>query len=275
MKSLKIEQVRTIMLDLAKVFHELCEKHGIRYYMVGGTQLGAIRHNGFIPWDDDMDFAVPRKDFDRLEEICRKELQYPYKIVERVRGSHVQSYLKIEDMRTSIDDCVTRRYHTRIGINLDIFPLEDCSADVQKILPYMRKKVFLDRLATQLFADFEKPAIPKKIIQFFTCILFFWLSPKMWLKKYHELEKVVNETGHDAMISLSSRYREKEVISKKYWGVPKLYKFEDTQFYGPEDADGYLKCLFKDYMKLPPEKDRAVHCSGYQMDDLAYEKQFR
>ena len=152
MKQLNIEQVHAIMLDMAKVFHSLCEKHGVRYYMIGGTQLGAIRHKGFIPWDDDMDFAVPRSDFDRLEEICRNELPEPYKIVECVRGNHVKSYLKIEDVLTSIEDCVFRRFHTRVGINLDIFPLEDCSLDVTKILPYMRKKVFLDRLATHILA---------------------------------------------------------------------------------------------------------------------------
>lgn len=274
MKQLNIEQVHAIMLDMAKVFHSLCEKHGVKYYMIGGTQLGAIRHKGFIPWDDDMDFAVPRSDFDRLEKICRNELPEPYKIVECVRGNHVQSYLKIEDVRTSIEDCVSRRFHTRVGINLDIFPLEDCSLDVTKILPYMRKKVFLDRLATMLYANIEKPTVFKKIVQLVFRVFLFWFSPQMWLKKYHKLEKAVNETGHEAMISLSSRYREKEVISKQFWGAPKLYDFENTQFYGPENADGYLKCLFNDYMKLPPEKERAVHCNGYRMEDSAYEKRF-
>ena len=74
MRKLNVDEIHSELLKIAIVFHSICEKYSIKYYMLGGTMLGAVRHKGFIPWDDDMDFGIMRKDIDGLVEECKKEL---------------------------------------------------------------------------------------------------------------------------------------------------------------------------------------------------------
>ena len=81
-KELTFEELRHHLLEIAKAFDAVCRKNNIPYYMLGGTMLGAIRHKGFIPWDDDMDFGVPRKYFDTLIEIFERDLPSKYNAVQ-------------------------------------------------------------------------------------------------------------------------------------------------------------------------------------------------
>ena len=74
-----VEELHKILLDIAKDFHQVCVDHNIPYYMLGGTMLGAVRHKGFIPWDDDMDFGVERKYLEKLEKIYAEKVNSPYK----------------------------------------------------------------------------------------------------------------------------------------------------------------------------------------------------
>lgn len=129
MERIGIEEVHNRVLAIAKEFDRICTFHGIPYYMIGGTMLGAIRHKGFIPWDDDMDFGVPIEHYQELIDILEKELAYPYRCCTYKNHPAVLfNYFKIEDLSTCIDDvAIDLPLHQKLGLNIDIFPLNTCT----------------------------------------------------------------------------------------------------------------------------------------------------
>ena len=262
MGKLNLQQVQKCLLNVGLEFHRICGENNIPYYMIGGTMLGAVRHKGFIPWDDDIDFAIPRTYFESFVEAC-KDLKEPYSLQERVKGNHVHPFLKIEDRSTYAEDSVTLRFGNKIGVTVDVFFLDDCSSDKEKVKPFMKRKRMLDNIGTALFSQPHQDSLTAKIGTSVIRVLLCWVTPQRWISWYNKLEKDINKTGDDAMMSVSSDYGVKEVIPKSIWGKPTLYEFEGHQLYGPEDYDGYLTCLFRNYMQLPPEKERVAHCDGY------------
>ena len=116
--------IHEILLKIAESFHQVCENNKIQYYMLGGTMLGAIRHKGFIPWDDDMDFGVMAEDWPKLIEALNKDLPQYYRIrdIKNTKGISNPS-IKIEDVRTIIRESDKAGESDVIGINIDIFPL--------------------------------------------------------------------------------------------------------------------------------------------------------
>ena len=104
MRQITLRECQLEILSIAKIFHEICVKNGIPYYIIGGTQLGAVRHKGFIPWDDDIDFAVPRKYYDNLEPILEKELDPVYRVLTYKNVSNPFDFMKVENTKTLFID---------------------------------------------------------------------------------------------------------------------------------------------------------------------------
>ena len=119
-----VKELQGVLLGIAKVFHEICVAENIPYFMVGGTMLGSIRHKGFIPWDDDMDFAVYRKDFERLLKILPERLPAPYRMLTRKETASVTGFLKISDERTLHVYRWTDGQERDYGVDIDIFQLD-------------------------------------------------------------------------------------------------------------------------------------------------------
>lgn len=265
MKSMYIEDVHNVLLGIGKEFHRICINNDIPYYMLGGTQLGAIRHKGFIPWDDDMDFGIPRSYFDKFIQCCCSQLNSPFQLVTANNSFYPMGYLKIHDVRTYIDDPIMGFYKSsNIGVYIDVFPLEDCSSDYSKIKKIERQRIIIDHVIRCIF---EKLPHRKWYYGIVNLAMHYLLphghnSKMWWLKQKEKICMKYNITGNDAMINLYGIYKDKELISKEIWGLPHLYKFEDTEFYGPEDYDAFLKKLYNDYMQLPLEKDRHIHVTN-------------
>ena len=133
MDLLNIREIQLCCLKIAKEFAKICERHNIPYYMLEGTMLGAVRHKGFIPWDDDMDFGVPLEHFDEVINLLKKELPAPYKCSTYKDSKCVFfSFFKIEDTSTVLDDKqLPCRLANKIGINIDVFPLVHCNKEIE------------------------------------------------------------------------------------------------------------------------------------------------
>lgn len=262
MNKLDINKIHGILLGIGKEFHRICTKNGIPYYMIGGTQLGAIRHGGFIPWDDDMDFGIPRPYFEKFKELCERQVSSPYKLVTAENSSYPIGYIKLQDTRTLIEDPMMGfSTGSPIGVYVDIFPLDECCADYSKLKSLDKKRIIFDHIVRGIF---EKLPNRKWYYGIINYVLHYLLphghkAKLWWMKQKNKICLEYSKTGKDAMINLYGIYKERELVGKEIWGTPTLYKFEDTEFYGPEDYDGFLKQIYREYMKLPDENNRHIH----------------
>jgi len=251
-ENFELKEIQQKLLEIAKVFHKICEKNQIMYYMLGGTMLGAVRHKGFIPWDDDMDFGVMLDDFPRLKKILREELPSYYKIRTIDNSNSISnSVIKIEDCRYEIVEVEKEEVNDCIGLNIDVFPLSKTGPS----------EGFLSRnwLAKQLirvnwcrYLNYRERGPVKylisKVLSTLMCIL-----PRKLLPYIIE-KKIIPHKGN-----YITNYWDNEIVRDDVMGVPCKYAFEDTFFWGVANTDEYLKRLYGDYMKIPSRDEMHVH----------------
>ncbi len=257
MKAISVRESQVYLLRIAKWFDSICKSHNIPYYMLGGTMLGAIRHHGFIPWDDDMDFGVPIEYYEQLRKLLKDNVTDHIRVCEfqKCKGCRT-AFIKIDDTRTCIDDkCVDLPIEEKLGVNIDIFPLVTCKKKDFTVFRHL----FLTKLNSVVFVEpisgSQSRHYIKKALRFSVPFNQDALLRHLW-----KLTLSIHEG--DCYGNLFGRYRSKEIISKKIFGKVTSYQFEDTTFWGPEDYHGYLSLLYNDYMQLPPEDQRSNHSSG-------------
>lgn len=248
------------LLDMFVWFHQFCEQNGLRYYMLGGTMLGAVRHQGFIPWDDDIDVGMPRSDYQRLEMLLKDQTgRY---ILETPNTSNLDYYYpfsKLYDTETTLIE--NTRYKIRRGIYLDIFPLDGAGNTMEEGLETFRK-VKRKRLLLLTMTAGVRPGrqFLKNLAVIAMRLIPNWVLNKKKLlisveqlcsrKSYDDCEYVVNFMGN---------WMEKELMPKQIFGEPKRYVFEGVSAYGPEDYEGYLSSLYGEWRKLPPVDKQKTH----------------
>ena len=262
-----IKVLQTEELKVMKIIKEICEKENIRYFMIGGTLLGAIRHSGFIPWDDDVDLAMPRKDYERFLEVSNK---------------YLPSNIFVQNFRT---DDKYRYYITRvlnknilveekrfIGVDtpqayasVDIFPI-DGSPNIKffRNIHYFRVMIrrFLMSLCYRDTIDKERKRskMENLLLNILIKIPFERIISPNKIKE--SLDKLLKKYSMDNSLysgTIMGAYRIREMVPTVMFGNPKLYKFEDDTFYGPELVDDYLKHMYGNYMKLPPKEQQKTH----------------
>ena len=259
MKELTVEGLHNRLLAIAKEFDRICRKHDIPYYMLGGTMLGAVRHKGFIPWDDDMDFGVPRPYYDKLKGILENELPeyYELKTVENCDINFVD-ITKISDKRTLVKEMFKENCKDELGVNVDVFCLDYTNGNksvfsrnriittLKKILDYKYSSLGLRPLHKDLLA------VGVKVVM----LPFGKRSIVNFIRKH-----LIREEG-DYIANYYGAWALGEIVPKEWMGTPQAYKFEDTEFLGVADAHQYLSSLYGDYMQLPPEDKRHLHMEG-------------
>lgn len=245
------EELHEILIGMAKSFHQICEEEKIPYYMVAGTLLGAVRHKGFIPWDDDMDFGVPRQYFDQVKSALSKKLPTKYSLYSRDDGVIASGILKIADNRTVQSHSWDTNASKEIGVNIDIFPID--------IVNHKWKRLLIDYLLKiQGYKIFDASVRPwhKKIVAYLIKGILFWINTD---KIVDFIENNLIERDGAYISNTYGVYGLKEVMPNEYIGKPILMPFENTYFYGVAKPHEYLRHLYGDYMKLPPENKRHTH----------------
>lgn len=248
-----IDEIHIILLGIAKVFADICERHEIPYYMLGGTMLGAIRHKGFIPWDDDMDFAIPRPYYQQAIDFLEKELPPPYRCCTYKNNLAVRyCFFKIDDFSTLIvDNRLPLPIEQHLGLNIDVFPLDSIDIDdanVKKIMIYRK----LNRL---LFVNNPKSKAKQLVRSIIRRII--PISRDYVLSKQETL--LVNCKSSRTLANAFGRWKEREYIPIEWYGEGAYFQFETLRFRGIKEYDSYLTKLYGNYMLLPPENQRLTH----------------
>ena len=266
----KNEILKDRLLTMATMFHDFCLENGIKYYMLGGTMLGAVRHQGFIPWDDDMDFGIMREDYEKLKAL-RNDLPDGYSLNFCEFDKNFQyGFCKLYDENSTY---IEGLYDDRAigGIYIDIFPIDNMGDDWEKATKTGKKIAFRKKVVAAIYAKGKRSSSIKTIgVKLLSMLP---KSPKWFSWVYKAADKYKN-SDPKIVANIFGAYTIKEILPKEYFGEPVLYRFEDRQFYGVQQADAYLTRLYGDYMTPPPEGKRGGHNIVYVDFDMPY-KEYR
>lgn len=258
-----------IEMEIYEAIVGICEAHGLRYYAAYGTTLGAVRHQGFIPWDDDMDVCMPRKDYEEFIRVAPGEL--PEKMEIQGPGftdGYVLSFIKIQNRNTTFvaETDQDLKYHT--GIYVDIFPL-DAVPPTQKLTEKQYKRYTMLSRACVL-SVYGKPKLPPqmkgpaRILARIGCEGIHLLlrltgrTPEYFYRKIvRESRKYEGDGEPDAYRCLV--FRRDEIHRRDALFPTRQVPFESITIQIPRDTDAYLTYMYKDYMTLPPPEKRRNH----------------
>lgn len=259
-------EVQEKLLDMLGWFHRLCVENNLRYYAIGGTMLGAQRHQGFIPWDDDIDVGMPREDIEKLERIISRDNseRYVFETPETEEKDYFYPFYKLYDTSTTLIENTKRAI--KRGIYIDIFPLDGIGNTLEESNRNYKKVKFLDDLLMAKVAGFRKGRkFYKNLV-----VALFRLIPINDKKILHRLIAQCKKIKWDDSAwggNLVGAWGMREIMPREIMGTPKLYKFENIEIYGVQKPDEYLTKMYGDWQKLPPEEKRVTH-HDYILCDL-------
>lgn len=258
-RSININDLKQIQLDILTYLDAFCSSNGINYSLSGGTAIGAIRHKGYIPWDDDIDVMMSRSDYKKLISTFN-DPNGIYKLHSLENdSSYSLPYAKIEDSRTLLFENSTAE---TLGINIDIFPfdfLADSIEDSEKIVDKISTIRF--KLKVKLIKPGEKNSFVKKVGIILFKILYLPFNMRKLAEKMSKLAESCTLDGfkkYGAVVVWG--YGKKEIIPSNIYSAFIRTPFEGHQFSILKDYDAYLSSVYGDYMQLPPiEKRQSPH----------------
>lgn len=261
-----IDLLHQVDMEIAKAVVSICDKHNLTYYMLGGTMLGAIRHGGFIPWDDDIDLGMPRDDYERFLELAPVELPKHMKVTNYRNDPNYMYYI------TRVQDTETKVIEERIGnenkytnASIDIFPIDGTPNNRLLRKFYYFRVLFHRALMSLCYKDSidtkrKRGALEKLLIWVMVRIPVNKItSPYKQKCKIDKLLRKQKLAGSKYIGNIMGAYRTREIVPAEYYGEGAYYPFEDTQFRGLVKYHEYLIDTYGDYMQLPPEDKRKTH----------------
>jgi lipopolysaccharide cholinephosphotransferase len=256
-------EVKKLEFELLVVFEQLCEQNDLYYTLCGGTLLGAVRHKGFIPWDDDIDVLMPRADYDRLLNginINTECIPGHVRLVSWKNNQMDYPFMKLLDDRTEVDIKYLSDKHSASKIWIDIFPIDGNPADDVQLERLFRKSLFYRRILCLRTAKAgEGRTLFHKIIKpvLMACVSFF--DKRKLCEKIDNLSKQYSFEGSEYIGGVLWGYGPQERIHRQEYMQPVKMEFEGRMFNAPSNYDEYLRGLYGDYMTLPPVEKRLTH----------------
>ncbi len=259
MQEIDLKNLKLIELELLKQFKEICEQEGFNYSLGGGTLLGAIRHKGFIPWDDDIDVNMPRPDYNKFIEYCKKN-KTPFRLVcHETDSDYWLLFAKISDPNTILID----EDNHNIGINIDIFPFDSLDETLLKAkFCFLKSELFRDLLIAKNYKSFRKSKTHNIFYELFRYFLYLASRQLSAVKLIKFIEKQYSTKDFycsNYSACLCGAHRFKEIMPTSVFTDLIEVEFERESFKAYKNYDTYLKALYGNYMDLPPDEKQVSH----------------
>ena len=260
-----VRKIQLMVLNLMLEFERICKKHGLRYYLAGGTILGGIRHKGFIPWDDDMDITMPRPDYEKFLKIAQKELPENMKL-DKDCVPFCHNRIEYADTRF---DTMWRNG----GIFLDILALDGSPDDERLRRRHEHKTKFWRFWMLERVRPIPPMSASRDVQMIILKRVIARMMPRWFLKwRWHSWAARYDCDKVSSWVCLpASIYTyEQERFPKEFWGEPVMMEFEGYDMPTMQHWEDYLICHFGNYMKMPPETLRKSHHFIYHYDLGSY-----
>ena len=264
-----LKRIQEVELEILKDFMDICDRHGLDYFGIAGTGIGALRHHGFIPWDDDIDVAMPRDDFEKLLPLVEKEMGDKYLIMNAERYPNYPLMTTRMTMRgTKFKEEALKNIDAPLGIFLDLYPLDKVSDNPKEARRQARDAWFWSKILILRSIPFPmlgfsgwKAKIIHAICGLAHLVLSILHVPKTWIyKKAYEAETRRNhytKTKNLDFFCDTTPYMNLYAV-KDIYPLRKL-PFEDVELNFPYNLHNNLTGMYGDYMQLPPEEKRKNH----------------
>lgn len=260
MKKLTENEIRQIQLNILCFLHNVCEENGLRYYLCGGSLIGAVRHNGFIPWDDDIDVDMPREDYMRLKKIISSNNKYRLLTYESSTNYNL-AFGKLIDCNTSIIENNNPEESVEWGIYVDIFPIDGLPKNYYKLyfnaLVRLNEFILIGTRKTLPWSAGIVKSLKNRTKHRITKVI----GVKRLKKLLLSLSQKYLFENSEMVCCIGGGYGRKELYPRHYFDKRILADFAGKKYYIPAEYDAFLTQMYGDYMKLPPKEDRIAHHS--------------
>lgn len=265
-----LAKLHDVQLGILSDFIKVCDKYDFQYFVVYGTAIGAVRHQGFIPWDDDIDVAMLREDYDKFCKVFQKELGKDYNLLTpEIDGRYACTVTHIQKKGTKFISESSQDLKCEQGIFMDIFPLDYVAADKKEALRQARNSNILGRLL--FLSGTAYPVIPYKgakgKMAGYACWIIHYvlkllrIKPRFLYRKYISVVTKYNNNSDKSEYVTSFEYAGglKDCVKKKELFPLKKVPFENLEVNIPANNHEFLTKVYGDYMKIPPKEERVNH----------------
>lgn len=246
LKEVSEDESKKIQFEILKYIHDICEENNLQYFLAYGSLLGAVRHSGFIPWDDDIDIYMPISSINELYRLLEKDVRYKMCMPACTDG-YFYMYARVIDTRTILN-IIDFPLLIKSGISIDIFPLVYLGNTVDEAQKIMNESYYEQKRIKNMISE------KKTSNEIFRNIRILW--DKLEKRNYQDCKYCGNVFGP---------YGYKEILQSEIFSEKDNYNFENTKFWGPVDSKFYLTHMYGNYLEYPPlDKRKSPHIwKGY------------
>lgn len=261
--TIDLRQLQNIELEILKELDRVCKKHGITYHLFGGTLIGAIRHKGFIPWDDDIDISMRREDYNKFIEVCSKELHSTFFLQNyKTDPNFFHSFVRIRKNGTKVIQRQYKDIDMHHGVFIDVFPFDNIPES-----NHLKKIQYKTLRANRIIKNFKLVKIDGKkgIRRLIKNVISIGVKPipmaffNVFETHVATLFNSKNTATSTLMVEAIQMNHKRCTVENDKFYETQLLEFEENKFVGPKYYEEILTNMYGDFMSMPKESERQPH----------------